>query len=884
MRGRLGPIVLAVAVVGGVALASAPNVPAPSALYKDPQASTDARVEDLIGRMSLQEKFWQLYMIPGDLDDRAHDYSHGVFGLQIRGGGVTNAREHAARINSIQRYFVERTRLGIPIIPFEEALHGLAAPGATAFPQAIALAATWDAPLVRRVADAAASEARSRGIRDVLSPVVNIADDVRWGRTEETYGEDPFLASAMARAYVGGFEFAGVVATPKHFVANVGEGGRDSYPVFHNERILRERYFPPFQAALATGARSVMTSYNSVDGAPATQNPRLLNEILKREWQFGGFVISDQAGTGGATVLHMTEPNTPAATAHAFASGLDVVFQASYPQYRPYWSAFEQGLVPADAILTSLRRVLAVKFQLGLFEDPYVDEDAAAASNASSEHLALARATARASIVLLKNERARLPLSSATPRVAVIGVDATEGRLGGYSAPDRPVVSILDGIRAAVRLGASVRFEPGPGRVTDDLTTIPADAFSTTTDGRRAAGLAAEYFDNNALQGTPRLTRVDPRADFRWTLNSPGRGIPFDWFSARWRTVVTTPPGGVRRIGVEGNDGYRLWLDGSLIIDNWQKRSYGRREFPVDLRPGSAHTIRLEYFESTGNARLKLLWDAGADHSRASGRAAIDRAAALARDSDVAIVVAGLEEGEFRDRSSLALPGLQEDLIRDVAATGTPVVVVIVGGSAVTMSSWLDRVDAVVDAWYPGEQGGHAVADVLFGAVSPSGRLPITFPMTEGQLPLSYDHRPTGRGDDYLDGTGMGLFPFGFGLSYTTFTYSDLVIEPKDTDAAGTVTVRCTVTNTGNRGGEEVVQLYVRDVLASLARPVMSLAGFQRVSLLPGRAETVTFRLTREALKMLDANMNWVVEPGEFRVMIGGSSKDIRLRGSFAVR
>jgi beta-glucosidase len=870
-------------VIAGALIASA-AVGAQAPLYKDPRAPREARVDDLIGRMSLQEKFWQLYMIPGDLDDRSQDYSHGVFGLQIRGGGVTNAREHAGRINDIQRYFVERTRLGIPIIPFEEALHGLAAPGATAFPQAIALAATWDAPLVRRVADAAAIEARSRGIRDVLSPVVNIADDVRWGRTEETYGEDPYLASEMARAYVGGFEFAGVVATPKHFVANVSEGGRDSYPVFHNERILRERYFPPFEAALAAGARSIMTSYNSVDGAPATQNPRLLNEILKREWQFGGFVISDQAGTGGATVLHMTEPNTPAATAHAFASGLDVVFQASYPQYRPYWSAFEQELVPADAILTSLRRVLAVKFALGLFEHPYVDVDAAAAANASAEHLALARATARASIVLLKNERGRLPLSPATPRVAVIGADATEGRLGGYSAPDRPVVSILDGVRSAMRLGASVRYEPGPGRTVDDLVTIPDGAFATTEDGRRAPGLSAEYFDNNDLRGTPRLTRVDPRADFRWTLNSPGRGIPFDWFSARWRTVITAPPGGVRRLAVEGNDGYRLWLDGSLIIDNWQKRSFGRREFPVDFRAGSAHTIRLEYFESTGNARLKLLWDAGAEHSRAAARAAIDRAVALARDSDVAIVVAGLEEGEFRDRASLALPGLQEDLIRDVAATGTPVVVVIVGGSAVTMSPWLDDVDAVVDAWYPGEQGGHAVADVLFGAVSPSGRLPITFPMREGQLPLSYDHRPTGRGDDYLDGTGMGLFPFGFGLSYTTFEYSDLVSEPREIDPAGTVTVRCTITNTGDRGGEEVVQLYIRDVLASLARPVMSLAGFQRVSLLPGRSETVTFRLTRDALKMLDEQMHWVVEPGEFRVMIGSSSKDIRLRGSFAVR
>jgi beta-glucosidase len=271
-------------------------------IYKDAAAQVGDRVQDLISRMTLEEKFWQLFMIPGDLDDPSHDYSHGVFGLQISGPLVTDARSHAERINAIQKYFVEKTRLGIPIIPFEEALHGLKAPGATAFPQAIALAATWDEPLMRRVADAAAAETRARGIRDVLSPVVNIADDVRWGRVEETYGEDPYLASAMARAFVGGFEFAGVIATPKHFIANDGDGGRDSYPIFFNERMLMERYFPPFQAAIDAGAESVMTSYNSIDGAPATQNPRLLNGILKHDWNFGGFVISDAAATGGAVV------------------------------------------------------------------------------------------------------------------------------------------------------------------------------------------------------------------------------------------------------------------------------------------------------------------------------------------------------------------------------------------------------------------------------------------------------------------------------------------------------------------------------------------------------------------------------------------------------
>ena len=291
--------------------------------------------------------------------------------------------------------------------------------------------------------------------------------------------------------------------------------------------------------------------------------------------------------------------------------------------------------------------------------------------------------------------------------------------------------------------------------------------------------------------------------------------------------------------------------------------------------------MRLEYFESTGNARLKLVWDAGVTDD---GRARIDEAVALARQSDVAIVVAGVEEGEFRDRAFLRLPGRQEELIQQVAATGKPVVVVLIGGSAITMSAWLDRVDAVVDAWYPGEQGGHAVADVLFGDANPAGRLPITFPMAEGQLPLSYNHKPTGRGDDYVDLTGMPLFPFGFGLSYTTFEYSGLRIEPAAIDASGTATVRATVRNTGARAGDEVVQLYVRDVLASVARPVMELKGFERVSLAPGEAKDVSFSLGPEHLRMLDRDMQWVVEPGAFRVMIGGSSKDIRLRGELIVK
>jgi beta-glucosidase len=852
--------------------------------YRDARRPTAERVRDLLGRMTREEKFWQLFMIPGDPGDTSHDYSRGVFGLQISPADSTRtnaARRHADRINTIQRYFVDRTRLGIPIIPFEEALHGFVREGATAFPQAIALAATWDTALVGRVAGAIARETRSRGVRQILSPVINIANDVRWGRVEETYGEDPYLTSATGQAFVAPFERAGVIATLKHFIANVGEGGRDSYPIDHNERMLEELFYPPFRDAISkAGARSVMTAYNSVDGSPATQNRALLDGTLKRDWGFQGFVISDAAATGGATVLHHTEASTATAAKDALDAGLDVIFQSSWPQHRPYLDAFQRGLIADSVIDAAVARVLRAKFDLGLFERPYVDPDSAAYWNGQASHRALALEAARASIVLLRNERATLPLSKRVASVAVIGQDATEARLGGYSGPGNSKVSILDGIRARLGNAGVVRYAPGPGRVTRDHVVVPAAQLSSVVDGRSVPGLSAEYFDNNRLEGNARVRRVDRQVDFGWTLNAPAPEIPFDWYSVRWTGSLTVPASGVRRLGVEGNDGYRLYLDGALVIDNWRKQSYGTRMVNVALRPGTRHDVRLEYFESTGNARVKLVWDAGVS---TECRARIDSAVAVARRSDAAIVVAGIEEGEFRDRSSLALPGHQEELIRAVARTGKPTVVVLVGGSAIAMP-WLEHVGAVVDAWYPGEVGGTAVADVLFGDVNPAGRLPITFPIAEGQLPLRYNHKPTGRGDDYLDLTGQPLFPFGFGLSYTTFEYADLTIQPATLGSTGSATISFVVKNTGRVAGDEVAQLYIRDVLASVARPVMELAGFQRVRLGPGESRAVSIPLSNESLRMLDRDMRWVVEPGAFRIMVGSSSKDIRLRGELTVQ
>ncbi|MDT8369788.1 MAG: glycoside hydrolase family 3 N-terminal domain-containing protein [Longimicrobiales bacterium] len=856
-------------------------------LYRDASAPVEERVADLLARMTLEEKFWQLYMSPGSLDDPDDRYPAGAFGLQIEvaeGEGVEEvgaaeaARLHAERINAIQRYFVEETRLGIPMIAFDEALHGLTRDGATAFPQALGLAATFDTALVGGVARAIAAETRSRGVRQALSPVVNLADDARWGRVEETYGEDPYLSAEMGVAFMRAFETAGVITTPKHFVANVGEGGRDSNAIERSERRLRERDFPPFRAAFERGrARSLMTAYNSVDGVPATQNAWLLTEIVREEWGFEGFVISDAAATGGATVLHRTEPNTPTAAAHAWRSGLDVVFQSTRAQHRPYLAAVTDGLVSEAVLDRAVGRVLRAKFELGLFEEPYADPNEAARLNASPEHRALARRAAAASAVLLTNPEGTLPLRSGIERLAVIGVDAAEVRLGGYSGPGNDPVSIVDGLRAALP-AAALTYRPGPGREVTEHVVVPADALSRGGE----PGLRGEYFDAIDLSGAPLVERTDASIDFRWTFNRPAPGLRTDWYSVRWTGTLTAPEGGVRRLGVEGNDGYRLWVDDALVLDRWEETSYDTRLAPVDLAPGSRHSIRLEYRETNGGARVRLVWDAGVERDRELRRTRIAEAVRAAEEAEVAVVVAGIEEGEFQDRASLALPGLQEELIRAVAGTGTPTVVVLVAGSPVTMP-WLDEVDAVLLAGYGGDEAGHGVADVLTGRVSPAGRLPLTFPIAEGQLPLRYNPKPSGRADYYRDLTGLPLFPFGHGLTYTRFEYSGLEISPETIGAEGAATVSLTVRNVGPRASDEVVQLYLSDEVASVARPTSELRGFRRIHLAPGASTRVTFTLDRSDLVLLDEELREVVEPGRFRVAVGASSRDLRLRGTLVV-
>jgi beta-glucosidase len=865
--------------------------------YKNPNLPIDQRVEDLLSRMTLKEKFWQMFLIPGDLSDGKERYKEGIFGFQVAAkpqsdnaagqmlsyDAGSNGAETAKLINKIQEFLMKETRLAIPMIPVDEALHGLVREGATAFPQSIALAATFDTTLMAQIGEAVAKEVKTRGLRDILSPVINLATDVRWGRTEETYGEDPVLSAMIGVSYIRQFEKMGVITTPKHFVANVGDGGRDSYPIHSSEMALEEGMLYPFKEAfLNAGSRSVMTSYNSLNGAPCTANDWLLNKKLKEEWGFKGFVISDAGATGGANVLHFTAADYAESTRNAIENGLDVLFQGSYDHYPLFWKAFETGMISQKTIDNAVRRILRAKFELGLFENPYVDPEQAKIWNNHSSHRTLALKAAEESLVLLKNNKNILPIPLNVKSIAIIGKDAEEARLGGYSGPGVNKVSILDGIKKLTAGKIKISYTSGGERKVDHFSNVPSENLSCMENGKSEKGLIGEYFSNPKFEGNPVMTRRDGTIAFGWTLFSPNPKIPYDWFSARWAGKLKAPRTGKIQIGLRGNDGYRLYLNNQLVIDCWRKQSFGTHTVPYNFVNGKEYDIRLEYFETAGNARLKLVWDASDNEIMLKEN--ITKAVTLARNSDMAIIVAGINEGEFSDRAMLSLPGNQEELIREVAKAGKPTVVLLVGGSAITMSDWMDKVDGIMTVWYPGEEGGNAVANLLFGKYSPSGRTPITWPLDEAQLPFVYNHKPTGRGDDYNNLSGQPLFPFGFGLSYTSFEYSGLSIDKKEISASDSFTATFKIKNTGKCDGDEVIQLYIRDVLASVSQPIIALKDFRRVHLKAGEEQSLSFIITPKMLSLLNGDLKRVVEPGDFRILIGASSKDIRLREIITVK
>ncbi len=876
-----------------ISLLSTTCITAQKPLYKDPKQPVEARVQDLLKRMTPEEKFWQCFMIPGDLDHVPKgQYAHGIFGLQVsagnQGGGVAgqllkyNANEDAERlakkINAIQKYFVEESRLGIPIIPFDEALHGLMREGATAFPQAIGLSATFNPELMKEASTAIAKESKLRGIRQILTPVVNLASDVRWGRTEETYGEDPFLTSVMGVNFISSFENQGIITTPKHFLANVGEGGRDSYPIHWSKRYLEETHLIPFQKAFQQGkSRSVMTSYNLLDGRPSTANHWLLTEKLKKEWNFKGFVISDASAVGGANVLHFTAKDYDDASAQAINAGLDVIFQTEYEHYKLFIPPFLDGRISKERIDDAVARVLRAKFELGLFENPYVsskDIDELKKIN----NKPLAEKAAIESFVLLQNNNKTLPISENYKKILVVGTDAVDARLGGYSGPGNKKVNILDGIKNFVKnKNIEVNYSKGIDWNLKQFVTVSTEFLSSENQ----KGLKGNYFSNSDLKGNPAFEKQDEQLNFKWTLYSPNpEKLQPDNYSVRWTGKLEAPSSGKYQLGLRGNDGFRLYVNGKLLIDNWEKLSYSTKTIDIDFIKGQKYDIAAEFHENRGEANIELIWNYGLNDEQKD----FDEALKLAQNADYIIVTAGIHEGEFQDRSSLSLPGNQEKFIQEVSKLNKPTAIVLVGGSAIKTTDWKDKVGAILDVWYPGEEGGNAVAKVLFGAENPSGKLPVTFPVEEGQLPLTYNHHSTGRGNDYYDLSGEPLYPFGFGLSYTTFEISDLELNQSKFAENDTIIAKANVKNTGSKVGSEVVQLYIKNLLASVSRPIIELKGFQKVELKPGESKQISIEVPVKELQFLDEKMNWIMEKGTYRIFVGNSSKNLPLKQNVEVQ
>ena len=875
-----------VVVTLGVARAQAPTPSAGAqAAYLDPALPFEARAAALVSQMTLEEKISQL------MND-------------------------APAI----------PRLGVPAYEWwNECLHGVARAGAaTVFPQAIGMAASFDAPLMREVATAISDEARAkhhefarRGQRaryqglTFWSPNINIFRDPRWGRGQETYGEDPYLTTRMGVEFVKGLQgddprYLKVVATAKHYAVHSGpEKERHVFDVHPSERDLYETYLPAFQALVEEAhVASVMGAYNRVNGESASASPRLLGDILRRDWGFDGYVVSDCGAINDIHRTHKIVATPEEAAALGVTKGCDLECGSVYKSLK---TAVDRGLIAEKDIDVAARRLMLARMRLGLFDPPEKVRYAQIpySVNQSPEHDRLARRMAQESIVLLKND-GLLPLAR-DKKVAVVGPNADEVMtlLGNYYGTPAAPVTVLAGIRNAVA-PASVLYARGADLVEgrQDPRAIPAiDAAYLASEGK-AGGLRAEYFRGRELEGTPVLTRIDARVDFRWDRFSPtsdlvARGefpadqaLANDDFSVRWTGQIVPPVSGRYELTVTGDDGFRLDVDGKRVIDEWTTTPRARaRSVSLDLEAGRRYDVRLEYFESVRDAEIRLGW------KRPGGKEPADEALETARAADVVVFVGGLTgdvEGEEMavsypgfaggDRTDLALPSTQDKLLRALQATGKPIVLVLMTGSAIAVEWAQKNIPAIVVGWYPGQQGGSAVADVLFGAVNPAGRLPVTFYRSVDQLPPFADYDMKGRTYRYFQGDP--LYPFGHGLSYTRFEYSDLRVDRPRVGARETATVSVRVQNVGARAGDEVVQLYARSAAAKVPEVNKELRGFERVPLAPGEQRVVTFKLTpAAALRHYDAAAKGLaVAPGDYEIQVGASSHDIRLTSRLNVR
>jgi beta-glucosidase len=845
--------------------------------YLDPTRTAEARARDLVGRMTLEEK-------------------------------VSQMKDAAPAI----------PRLGVAEYNWwNEALHGVARSGlATVFPQAVGFAATWNDSLVFRMASVISDEARAKHHdylrRDsharyqgltIWSPNINIFRDPRWGRGQETYGEDPFLSGSLGIQFVRGLQgddptYLKTVATVKHFAVHSGpEPERHVFDAVVGERDLRETYLPHFERTIREGgAYSLMCAYNRVGGAAACASDMLLSDVLRGEWQFPGFVVSDCWALDDIHLNHKLVRTAPEAAALALTSGTDL--DCGNRVYPTLVDAVKQGLVSEAQVDTSVTRLFVARMKLGMFDAPARVRWARIPISVLDRpsHRALARQVARESMVLLKNAGGVLPLRKDLGTLAVIGPNADQWRmlLGNYNGIPKDPVTPLRGIREAVSPQTKVLYATGadlaPGFPV--MAVVPSTALATP-EGR--PGLRAEYFAGRAMATPAVASATDSTLDVNWAEAAPRQQLAIDDFGVRWTASFRPPRSGLYRLGLVGTMKYELALDDSVVV----RSAYPQRgdEFPdprltqtgaMQLDAGRTYRLRIDAQERYGEAELQLVWSPPSD-------ALEEEALRIAAQADAVVLFLGLTarlEGEempvqipgFRggDRTALDLPAPQQQLLERVSALGKPTVLVLLNGSALAVNWAQEHVPAIVEAWYPGQAGGTAIADVLFGDYNPAGRLPVTFYRDTTDLPPFADYAMRGRTYRFFEGTP--LYPFGHGLSYTTFGYRNLRSSAPSAGARDTLTVRVDVTNTGRRTGDEVVQLYVRHPASKVERPRRELRGYQRVALRPGQTRTVSFRVPVSSLAYWDAAADrWVVEGGPLQLEAGASSADIRQTATIQV-
>jgi len=866
-------------------------------IYKDASKSVKERVNDLLNRMTVLEKARQLDMYAGGKVISNNQFDPAKAEKVIGFDGIGSLHDFypvkSELTNQVQKYMVEKTRLGIPMLLIEEALHGYQGSKGTCFPAPIGMGSMWDVDLMQKAGRVIGTEARAHGVHFVLSPVLGLAREPRWGRVEETYGEDPYLAAQTGLAMVQGMQGKSfkdnnsVISEPKHYaIHSAPESGINTASVRVGEREARETFLYPFETAVRKGnAHGMMAAYHEWDGIPVAAHPFLLNELLRGEWGFEGMVLSDLGAIGRLLNNHRTAETPQEAITDAIKAGLDMQFyDFSHEVFQnSIVNAIADGSLTMDQLDRAAACVLRVKFKLGLFENPYTDTSLISKVHHTKENQDLALEAGRKSIVLLKNENNLLPFSKDVKSVAVVGNLASLPALGGYSPRNVEAVTILDGIKAKFGDDVEVNFEAGI-EVMDMMDFVNAK-YLRTPDGKHS-GLLAEYFINPECEGKPDFSQIETDMSPYYHNNSPGGGIAADDFSVRWSGTITAPISGMYEIGLVTDDKGRIFINDKLIIDNWDP--YKVNELittNIYLKQGAANTIRMEYADVKDYAGLHFKWrmlKANPDDILKQKEKIKD----VVKNSDISILVvgeSGESVGEGKDKSNLDLSDVQLDLAKTVYSTGKPVATVLLNGRPMSVNWLAENATALVEAWFPGEKGGTAVADVLFGDVNPSGKLNVSFPKSVGQLPVFYNFKDPNR-NGYVDGDSEPLFPFGYGLSYTTFEYSSLKVEPAVIPADGRAVVSVDIKNTGKREGIEVVQLYINDKYSSVTTPKIELKGFKRAVLKPGETKTVSMELTSEHLSLWNAEMQEVVEPGLFEIMAGASCRDIRLRGELYVK